>query len=249
MPAAVEVVHVLGQPARLEEIVEVCDRYGVPIVEDAAESLGARWSEGRYAGKHTGSVGQIGCFSFNGNKIATTGGGGMIVTDDPGLAERARHLTTQAKVPAVGYLHDEVGYNYRLTNLAAALGNAQLERLPEFVKAKHRIAEEYDRAFEALPIVRPPRIPGLESTYWLYSVLMADEAERDELLAHLEARFIGARALWRPLHAQPAFAGSRVVGGAVGRSLFARGVSLPSSTHLTAEAQARVTSAVLDFYS
>ncbi len=147
MPKAVMVVHALGQPARLEEIAQTCARYGIPILEDAAESLGASWSTGELAGRQTGTVGRIGAFSFNGNKIATTGGGGMLVTDDEALAVRAKHLTTQAKVPDTGYLHDEVGYNYRLTNVAAALGIAQLERLPSFVATKRRIAERYDAAF------------------------------------------------------------------------------------------------------
>lgn len=248
-PAAVEVVHVLGQPARMEAIVDVCERYGIPIVEDAAESLGAGWSSGRYAGVHTGAVGAIGCFSFNGNKIATTGGGGMLVTDDDELARRARHLTTQAKVPAIGYLHDEVGYNYRLTNLAAALGNAQLGRLDEFVSSKRRIAAAYDAAFADLDVVLPPRVEGFDSTYWLYSMLASDEDERDRLLKHLESRGIGARALWRPLSAQPAYAGSTHIGTGVGKNLFERGVSLPSSTHLPETDQTTVIDAVREFYS
>jgi dTDP-4-amino-4,6-dideoxygalactose transaminase len=248
MPAAVEVVHVLGQPARMEEIVDVCAQYGIPVIEDAAESLGAGWSSGRYSGRHTGTIGAVGCFSFNGNKIATTGGGGMIVTDDPKLAERARHLTTQAKVPAVGYLHDEVGYNYRLTNLAAALGNAQLSRLDDFVDAKRRIAASYDEAFGDVPLTLPPRVVGLDSTYWLYSVLTQDQQERDDLLAHLESDGIGARALWRPLHAQPAFAASASIDSGVGTRLFQCGVSLPSSTHLTEVDQTRVIASVRGFY-
>ena len=182
------------------------------MLEDAAESLGASWSAGRYAGRHTGTVGRVGCFSFNGNKIATTGGGGMIVTDDDELAARARHLTTQAKVPDVGYLHDEVGYNYRLTNIAAGLGLAQLERLGDFVAAKHRIAARYDEALGGLPLVLPPRVEGLDATYWLYSVLVpeADGRGRDDLLGAPARRGVGARALWRPLHAQPPFASAPV---------------------------------------
>ena len=177
----------LGQPADMEPLMDACDRHGIPVLEDAAESLGATWTSGPYAGRHTGTVGRIGCFSFNGNKIATTGGGGMIVTDDDDLAARARHLTTQAKVPDVGYLHDEVGYNYRLTNIAAGLGLAQLERLDEFVAAKHRIAARYDAAFGDLPLVLPPRVDGLDATYWLYSVLVPepDGRGRDDFLAHL----------------------------------------------------------------
>ena len=251
MPRVVEVVHVLGQPADMEPLVDACERHGIPVLEDAAESLGATWSTGRYAGRHTGTVGAVGCFSFNGNKIATTGGGGMIVTDDDALAARARHLTTQAKVPDVGYLHDEVGYNYRLTNIAAGLGLAQLERLGDFVAAKHRIAARYDEALGDLSLLLPPRVDGLDATYWLYSVLVpeSDGRGRDDLLEHLNGRGIGARALWRPLHAQPPFASSQVLGGAVGDGLFERGVSLPCATELTADDQERVIAAVRSFFA
>ena len=248
LPKVVEVVHVLGQPADIEPLVDACERHGVTILEDAAESLGASWSGGRYAGRHTGTVGRVGCFSFNGNKIATTGGGGMLVTDDDELAARARHLTTQAKVPDVGYLHDEVGYNYRLTNLAAGLGLAQLERLDDFVAAKHRIAARYDEAFADLPLVLPPRVEGMDATYWLYSALMPEGDGRDELLEHLHGLGVGARALWRPLHAQPPFASAPLLGGGVGDGLFARGVSLPCATELTDADQDRVIEAVRSFF-
>jgi dTDP-4-amino-4,6-dideoxygalactose transaminase len=248
LPKAVMVVHALGQPARLEEIAQACERYGIPVLEDAAESLGASWSTGELAGRQTGTVGRIGAFSFNGNKIATTGGGGMLVTDDEALAVRAKHLTTQAKVPDTGYLHDEVGYNYRLTNVAAALGIAQLERLPTFVSTKRRIAERYDAAFAGSALELPPRRPGLDSTYWLYSVLTApgQPGGRDALLAHLDSAGVGARALWRPLHAQPPYAGSALLGGDVADGLFDRGLSLPCSTDLNEEDQDRVIEAVLD---
>lgn len=247
LPKAVEIVHALGQPARLAEVLEVCGRYGIPVLEDAAESLGASWSGGTLAGQQTGTVGRLGAFSFNGNKIATTGGGGMLVTDDEVLATRAKHLTTQAKVPDTGYLHDEVGYNYRLTNVAAALGIAQVERLPGFVARKRAIAARYDEAFAGTPLVLPPRVEGYDSTYWLYSVLV--EASwpdgRDELLARLEKAGVGARALWRPLHAQPPYAGAERVGGEVADGLFARGLSLPCSTDLTDSDQEAVIAATL----
>lgn len=251
LPRVVEIVHVLGQPADMVPLMAACERHGIPVLEDAAESLGATWTSGPYAGRHTGTVGAVGCFSFNGNKIATTGGGGMIVTDDDALAARARHLTTQAKVPDVGYLHDEVGYNYRLTNIAAGLGLAQLARLDEFVAAKHRVAARYDAAFADLPLVLPPRIEGLDATYWLYSVMVpeTDGRGRDDFLGHLNGLGIGARALWRPLHAQPPFATARVVGGQVGDGLFERGLSLPCATELTDDDQTRVIEAVRSFFA
>jgi len=249
MPRALELVHVLGQPADGRRVREIADRYGVVVVEDAAESLGAGWTEGDGPLVSTGTVGTLGAFSFNGNKIVTAGGGGMIVTDDDDLARRAKHLTTQAKVPDVGYLHDEIGYNYRLTNLAAALGLAQLRRLDEFVAAKRSIAARYDAAFADLPLTVAPSVPGTASTYWLYSVLVTDQPTRDALLEHLARHGVGARALWRPLHQQPPFAHARTLGGQVATSLFDRGVSLPCSTDLTDEDHERVVAAVRSFYA
>ncbi len=243
-PKAIELVHVLGQPAAGHRIADIAARYGVMLIEDAAESLGAGWVDEDGTFTSTGTLGQIGAFSFNGNKIVTAGGGGMIVTDDDALAARARHLTTQAKVPDVGYLHDEVGYNYRLTNLAAAFGLAQLRRLPEFVAAKTAIAQRYNDAFADLPITRPPRIEGALSTYWLYSVLLDNEAQRDSVLDFLHERGIRARSVWRPLHLQPPLRDAAVLGGAVAESLFQRGLSLPCSTDLTESDQDRVIEAV-----
>lgn len=249
LPKVVEVVHALGQPADIESIVAICDRYRVALLEDAAESLGAGWSTGRFAGKQTGTVGKVGVYSFNGNKIVTTGGGGMIVTDDPQLARRAKHLTTQAKVPDVGYLHDEVGYNYRLTNLAAGLGLAQLERLPSFIDAKRRIAARYDEELRGTPLTLPPRLPGYDSTYWLYSVLVpGGQDERDRLMAHLREDRIDARALWRPLSSQPALAHHPRVGDGLSDALFARGLSLPCATTLAEPDQDRVIAAIRPHY-
>jgi dTDP-4-amino-4,6-dideoxygalactose transaminase len=254
MPKVVEVAHVLGQPAPVEALAAVAERHGAVLVEDAAESLGAGWSSGALAGSWTGTAGRLGAFSFNGNKLITTGGGGMVVTDDAALAEHARHLTTQARVPDRGYLHDEVGYNYRLTNLAAALGVAQLERLDDVLARKRAIAARYDAALAGTGATLPPRVPGADSTYWLYSLLVPEQpgqdaaavtADRDALLDRLAAAGIGARALWRPLHDQPALRGHACVGGGVGEALYRRGVSLPSSAGLTGADQQRVVDAVL----
>jgi dTDP-4-amino-4,6-dideoxygalactose transaminase len=244
-PSAVEAVHILGHPADLAPLVEACARFGVPLIEDAAEALGARYLQGPLAGRHVGTVGRIGCFSFNGNKIITTGGGGMIVTDDEALARRAKHLTTQARLPGAEYRHDEVGYNYRLTNLAAALGVAQLERLPAFLAAKQEIAARYDRALAGRPgIAAPPRAPWARPSWWLYTATV-DPAihgrDRESLRVALGDRGIEARPIWTPLHLMPMFANAPRLGGAVAERLHAQGLSLPSSVALTAADQKRVT--------
>lgn len=243
-PKAIELVHILGQPADGHRVAQLAEQYGVTLIEDSAESLGAGWIDAEGGFTHTGTIGTIGAFSFNGNKIVTAGGGGMLVTDDDDLAARARHLTTQAKVPDVGYLHDEVGFNYRLTNLSAAFGLAQLRRLPEFVSAKVRIAQRYDEAFADLPLTLPPRVAGTVSTFWLYSVLLADEEQRDRTADHLASLGIGARAVWRPLHLQPPLREAKRLGGQVSEDLFRRGLSLPCSTNLADADQDRVIDAV-----
>ena len=237
LPAVIEIVHLLGHPADMEPLVELRDRFGIAIVEDAAEALGATYVSGPFAGKQVGAIGNINCFSFNGNKIVTTGGGGMIVTDDSTLAAKARHLTTQAKLPGRGYEHDEIGYNYRLTNIAAALGVAQLEELPAFLATKRTIAERYDRGLHGLPVQLPPRQPWASPTYWLYTFLLNASGDRDRLLDELAAAGVQARPIWPPVHRQLPFAKAERLGGEVSEDLHARGISLPSSVALTAEDQ------------
>lgn len=245
-PRAVEAVHILGHPANLDLLVEACERHGVTLFEDASEALGARFAAGRFAGRHVGTVGRLGCFSFNGNKIITTGGGGMITTDDPALAKRAKHLTTQARLPGVEYRHDEVGYNYRLTNLAAALGVAQLEQLPEFLKRKRRIADRYDEAFGVLPLTPPPRATWAEPSLWLYSVLLRPSfgLDRNGLLAALAGDGIQSRPIWSPLHTLPMYRHRPRLGGSVAEELFETGLSLPCSVGLSEAQQDAVIRAV-----
>ncbi|AJT41412.1 aminotransferase class I/II-fold pyridoxal phosphate-dependent enzyme [Psychromicrobium lacuslunae] len=250
LPKVIEIVHILGQPADAHAVIELAAEYGITVIEDAAEALGAVWTEGPLAGKHVGTVGQMGAYSFNGNKIITTGGGGMFTTDDEALAQRAKHLSTQARLPDRGYLHDEIGFNYRLTNVAAALGIAQLERLDEFVATKRAIARRYNEAFAGTDIQTPPDLPGKESTYWLYSIQVPasrGEHARDELQDFLAEVDIESRSLWRPLHMQPPLKAEAVIGGEVGEDLFARGLSLPCSTDLTESDQDRVIKRVLEW--
>ncbi|MPY80921.1 MAG: DegT/DnrJ/EryC1/StrS aminotransferase [Actinophytocola sp.] len=233
IPDIVEIVHVLGHPARIEPLLELRDRFGIRIVEDAAESLGAEWCSGAAAGTSVGTVGDIGCFSFNGNKIITSGGGGMLVTEDADLAAQAKHLTNQAKLDG-GYNHDTVGYNYRLTNLAAALGLAQLERLHDAVRAKRAIARRYHAGLCCLPVTVAPRASWANPSYWLYSLLTYENTlGPDRLVSALTELDIHGRRLWPPLHQQTPYRSTERLGGDVSSKLYRRGLSLPSSTHLT----------------
>ncbi|MEP6859988.1 MAG: aminotransferase class I/II-fold pyridoxal phosphate-dependent enzyme [Deltaproteobacteria bacterium] len=239
LPRAVEVVHLLGHPARLEPIMDVCAAHGITVIEDAAEALGASYRTGRYAGKQVGTIGQLGCFSFNGNKIITTGGGGMITTDDPELARRAKHLTTQARLPGLAYRHDEVGFNYRLTNLAAAVGVAQLEQLPAFMAKKLEIAARYDTALAGCAdVMVPPRAPWAAPTCWLYSPRAG--TARDAWITALAAATIEARPIWTPVHEMPMYRDAPRLGGANAERLAAEALSLPCSVGLTAADQERV---------
>jgi dTDP-4-amino-4,6-dideoxygalactose transaminase len=248
-PKAVLVAHILGLPADLAPIKDACERHRVMLIEDAAEALGAGYVSGPLAGRQVGTVGVVGCFSFNGNKIITTGGGGMIATVDESLANHAQHLTTQARLAGPEYLHDEVGYNYRLTNLAAALGLAQLERLASFIERKKAIAARYDAAFSDVPgIAVPPRPPWALPTFWLYSVLIDPAvvgSDRTQVLYQLDAKGIQTRPVWAPAHVMPFYRDVDRLGGHVGERLFAQGLSLPCSTGLTNRDQDRVIDAVL----
>lgn len=190
--AACVPMHTFGFPCRIEAIAALCAEWGIALVEDAAESLGS------YVGqRHTGTFGQMGTLSFNGNKVITTGGGGMIITNDEGLAKRAKHLTTTAKVPhPYEFVHDEVGYNYRLPNLNAALGCAQMERLPEFLAVKTEVARKYSEFFAGLgvPFVKP--IEGATANYWLNAILLGSKAERDAFLVATNDKGVMTRPPW-----------------------------------------------------
>lgn len=244
LPKAILVVHLYGHPADMDPILEAAGRFGVPVVEDAAESLGAT-----HRGRAVGTLGRIGCYSFNGNKVITTGGGGMLVTNDPELARRARHLTTQAKRPGLEYWHDDIGYNYRLTNLQAALGVAQLEVLPSFLERKRQIAATYAEAFANVPGIRLLRqAEWAQSSWWLNCILVDQDqcgTERVELIEELEREGIQARPLWVPIHRLPIYADAERIGGAVAECLFLQGLSLPSSPSLTLDAQRRVIECIL----
>jgi len=186
-------MHTFGHPCCIDEIAEICDAYNISVVEDAAESLGSY-----YKGKHTGRFGKVGIFSFNGNKLITTGGGGMIVTDDEALAKRAKHITTTAKVPhPYEYIHDEIGYNYRLTNLAAALGVAQMENIDIFIDKQRALALEYSRFFKDTDIAFIEEPHEAKSNYWLNAVILKDRETRDAFLKYTNDNGVMTRSIWR----------------------------------------------------
>jgi perosamine synthetase len=236
-------VHILGHPVDLDPILEVAKKYSIPVIEDATEGLGAT-----YRGRSLGSFGQTGCFSYNGNKIITTGGGGMLVTNDEKLAARARYLTTQAKDDPIEYVHNEIGYNYRLTNVLAAMGCAQMEQLDGFVAAKRAIAERYRRAFTELPgISVPQESPDSHSTFWMYTILIDEHQagiDSRSMLRELGKRKIQCRPLWQPMHHSAAHDASGSPACPVADRIHSQALSLPCSVGLTPSDQERVTEGI-----
>jgi perosamine synthetase len=224
---AVIPVHVFGHPTDMDKLIEVCEKNNIDIIEDASESLGSEYKDVK-----TGSLGKMGCFSFNGNKIITAGGGGMVVTDDHVLAERVRHLTTQAKSDTFEYDHDEIGYNYRLTNIQAAMGVAQMERIEEFVQIKRENASCY---IELLA-----NIKGLEflreaewakSNYWLFTIKVQKE-RKDSLIEYLLTKNIQVRPIWMLIHSLPMYSGSQSYRVDSAEVAYESCISLPSSVNL-----------------
>ena len=236
LPKAVVVVDLYGQVADFEAIIPLCQRYGIPIVEDAAEALGSS-----FQGKQAGSFGDMGVFSFNGNKIITTSGGGMLVSENEAWILRARHLATQARQPAAHYEHEDIGFNYRLSNLLAALGRGQLETLDAKVQRKRELFDAYRHALGNIDgIDFMPQDPRGRSNCWLTCLTVdpsvTDGVSRETIRLALEAENIESRPLWKPMHLQPVFAGVPYAGGNVAEQLFATGLCLPSGTSLTNEA-------------
>ena len=249
-PKALILVHLYGMPAKLDELLAIAQEYTIAVLEDAAEALGAR-----YRGRPLGSFGQVSVFSFNGNKILTTSGGGALLTPDTKLAKKALFLATQAKDPAPYYQHSETGYNYRLSNLLAGIGRGQMELLEDRVKGRREIFTWYKENLAGLPgLMVAPAIepPGSHSNRWLTTILLnpAETAATPETLRqHLETRHIESRPAWKPLHLQPLFAGAPMYGGSVCTDLFARGLCLPSGTAMGDEELRRVAKAVREALS
>ena len=235
-PKALILVHLYGMPAKLTEILALATEFDIPILEDAAEALGSECEQ-----RPLGGFGRVGVFSFNGNKILTTSGGGALVTHDKTLADKARFLATQAKDDAPYYQHSETGYNYRLSNILAGIGRGQMELLPERVKRRRQIFDWYREHLAAVPgltVALAPEPAGSRANRWLTTILLsspdpdnaAPAPTPEAVRLHLETRNIESRPLWKPLHLQPLFAAAPMYGGAVCEDLFARGLCLPSGT-------------------
>lgn len=243
LPKAVIAVDLYGQTPRINRIVEICANYDVMLIEDAAEALGAS-----YSGKSAGTFGKMGFFSFNGNKIITTSGGGMLVSNDESLVQRARFLATQARDRAPHYQHSVVGYNYRLSNLLAAVGRGQLRVLDQRVAARRRVFDRYVEALGQLSgFSFTPEVEGGHSTRWLTTLTIDPEQagfDREAVRLALEAENIEARPVWKPMHLQPLFSEAPRTGGALAERLFDQGLCLPSGSDLTAAQQDRVISVI-----
>ncbi len=246
--AAILPVHVFGSAVDFDKLLPACRDRGIKVIEDAAESMGSRYSEGTMAGRHTGTVGEMGCYSFNGNKIITTGGGGMLVTDNEEYASKARYLTTQAKDDPLRYVHHEVGYNYRMTNVQAAMGVAQLEMLEEYCAIKKRNYDSYVKAVHEIPGLTIAGVPSYcRSNYWFYNLQIDKDVygrDRDTLLADLADKGIQTRPIWDLVHLQRPYKDFSAYEIENAPSLWEKTLSLPCSVDLTKEQVAEVVAAL-----
>ncbi len=227
-------VHLLGHPVDMDPILEIAERFGLKVIEDAAQSLGALYKE-----KKVGSLGDVACLSFNGNKIITCGGGGMVLTDNKDIAKRARYLITQARADALEHVHNEIGYNYRLTNIQAAMGVAQMEQLNGFIERKRQIAKKYSEGLSGIEgITLPKEAQWAKSVFWLYTILIDETkygSNNRQLLKELKAMSIETRLFWHPLHSLKPFEDSHAYRIEVANNLHKNGLSLPSSSGLSDE--------------
>jgi len=237
---AIIVAHLYGMPAKMDEITAVAERYGIPVIEDAAEALGSK-----YKGRPAGSLGKLGILSFNGNKIITTSGGGALVSDDEAMISRARFLSTQARDPAPHYQHSAIGYNYRMSNVVAGIGRGQLEVLEQRVQRRRETNRWYREVLRDVPGVTFHTEPSADfySNYWLTCITIDPKqagTDREKLRLALEAENIEARPLWKPMHLQPVFSGCPAYVNGTSEWLFNNGLCLPSGTRMTAEDMERI---------
>ncbi len=251
LPKAVIIVHLYGQSAKVDELLAVCRKYNVPVVEDAAESLGSE-----YKGQKSGTHGDFGIYSFNGNKIITTSGGGALVANDAEAIQKARFLSTQARDPAIHYQHSEIGYNYRMSNIVAGIGRGQLEVLDERVTQRRANFDRYEEAFAHIPGVSfQPELKDTKSNRWLTALTIDPEktgVDRTDIIKRLEKENIEARPVWKPMHLQPLFEGvtyyAHEEGNSVSDRLFEHGICLPSGSNMTEEQQGKVIIIINEFF-
>ncbi len=248
LPKAVVLVHLYGQSADIEPISQICDRYGIPLIEDAAEALGAT-----YKNTSPGTWGQTGIFSFNGNKIITTSGGGMLVSNDGDLISKAKFLATQARDPQPHYEHTEIGFNYRLSNISAGIGRGQLAVLKDRVAARRRNFDIYRQAFGDLPGVEfMPEADFGTSTRWLSCLTFDPQTtgiDREQIRLQLLEKHIETRPVWKPMHLQPVFAHCECINNGVAEDIFQKGLCLPSGSNLNDDDLERVVSEILNLYT
>jgi aminotransferase in exopolysaccharide biosynthesis len=230
-PKAAVIVHLYGHPAKMDQIIDICKKYDIKVIEDATESLGSE-----YKGKKTGSIGDIGCFSFNGNKLITTGGGGMLVTDNEKWADKVKYLTTQAKDDPEQFIHHEVGYNYRLTNIQAAMGVAQLEQIEDFINKKREIAHKYNELLSNIEGIKiNPDKDWAFNNYWLYSILIDEEKfgmDSKQLYNKLNEAGIMSRPFFKPIHNMPMYKDCDKTNTDNAAELWWQGINLPCSVSL-----------------
>lgn len=241
-PKAVIVVHLYGTPAKIEEIRDICNKHNVPLVEDAAESLGATFNK-----KQTGTFGKFGIYSFNGNKIITTSGGGMLVSDNNERIQKVRFWATQSREPARHYEHKEIGYNYRMSNICAGIGRGQLKVLDKRIEKKTNIYERYKRAFEGISEIKmQPYMANSKPNHWLSAIILdkTSKIKPIDIIEALENENIESRPIWKPMHMQPFFKDYDFITlekeKSIAQDIFERGVCLPSDTKMTDEEQKKV---------
>lgn len=235
---ALIVVHVFGNIADMEEIIDIAQGYHLKVIEDATEALGSYYIQGRYSGMFAGTIGDVGVYSFNGNKIITTGGGGMIVSNNEVLLKRAKHLTTQAKSDELYFTHDEVGYNYRMTNLQAALGIAQINQLEEFINTKKNNYDVYKQEFEKIPGLKLLEFKSdIRPNYWFYSLYLSSDysLNRDQIIKFLGSRGVQSRPIWALISDQIPYKGNQVYKIELSRDYVENVVNIPCSSNLTLE--------------
>lgn len=241
------ITHLYGTPSKIDEILEICNKHGAILIEDAAEALSAT-----YKGRKCGTFGKYNAFSFNGNKIITTSGGGMLITDDQKSREKAFFLATQAKEDALWYQHNEIGYNYRMSNVVAGIGRGQLRHLEEHRNLKERVYRAYESAFKSLPVSMNPYLSDSKPNFWLSCLLFDKECQADpiELVNFLNEANIEARPIWKPMHMQPLYADNDFIyveDSPVSKDIFSRGICLPSDIKMTEEEQNYVISVTKSF--